>query len=92
MFGARYGWHLRGRWYPGFGPGWGWGRGWGFGPGLGLRTFYPRFAPPRGWCWWALFNEKEYLQAEKEAIEKYLEEIKGRLEEMEKESNQEKQL
>ncbi|MDI6851876.1 MAG: DUF5320 domain-containing protein [bacterium] len=82
MYGAGYGWYPGGGWYPGRGPGWGWGRGWA----------YPGFVRPRGWCWRYLFNEKEYLQAEKEALEKYLEIIRGRLEELQRESDQEKKL
>lgn len=78
MYGARFGW-LPGH---GFGPGWGPGRGWCWSAGM------PGFLRPRGWCWYNYFaNEKEYLEFEKGALEKYLETIKRRLEELEKEGN-----
>jgi|GEM_PF-1458147 len=96
MYGAGFGWGA-GR---GFGRGGGFGPGWGvraiypevippYGAGWGLRAYYPGFWRPRGWCWyWYFSNEKGYLQAEKEAVESYLEIIKNRLEELEKKNNQ----
>ena len=75
-----------------FGPGWAMRVGYPepcrhYSPCWGEEGRHPKFRHPHGWCCDNFKNEKEFLLQEKEAVEKYLEALKKRLEELENEES-----